>query len=215
MNRFVHVNWPSLIAAHPRTYNADEINAELFAYFERPVGSGAGFGQQCSGYKEVCHFTARKFAPTTKYTLLENLDLILSDEDNPYTGNPWDHHQDKLRRNGTAKHLVLLENGFIRAIPDEETLHALHLTLKEDTVQLSAEDKELHPIGDPFPSRRDSLVYKTRKSNLLWFMKDTHRHHIPNMDAFYQMNGSVVHIIQDSDMEHIAIGKPIPHVDGR
>ena len=176
----------------------------------------SGFGQQCSGFKEVCHFTARKFSPTTKYTLLENLDLILSDEDNPYTGNPWDHHQDKLRKvDASGKSLVLLENGYVRAIPDEETLHALHLTLKPDTALLSAQDTELYPAGDAFPSRRDKQIYKTRKSNLLWFMRDAHRHHIPNMDAFFQVNGSMVHIIGETDMEHIAIGKPIPHQDGR
>lgn len=212
---FVHVNWPSLIAAHPRTYNADEVNAELFAYFERAVGAGAGFGQQCSGFKEVCHFTARKFAPSTKYALLENLDLMLGDEDMPYTGNPWDHHQDKLRRNGSDSSLVLLENGFIRPIPDKETLAGLHLSLKEDTLPLSKEDVEMHPLGDPFPSRRDHLVYKTRKSSLLWYMKDAHRHHILNMDAFYQLNTSfIINFISDMDLEHIAIGKAMPHVEG-
>ena len=65
-----HVNWPNQLAMHPKTYSPNEINAELFAYFERPVGDHPGFSMQCSGFEELCHFTARKFSGRFEFSTL-------------------------------------------------------------------------------------------------------------------------------------------------
>ena len=93
---FVHAHFPSLSASHPWTYSGDEITAELFTHLSHPIGNHAGFGMQCSGVQDLCHFTARKFSGNSKYQLLENIDLLLSSDEHQYNGNPWDHHQDKL-----------------------------------------------------------------------------------------------------------------------
>lgn len=83
-------------------------------------------------YGQICHFTARKFSQHAKYTLLDNLDLILSDEEHPYNGNPWDHHQDKLRVNRTTNGSLyyLIENGILREVPDNITMAAFHVKVQ-------------------------------------------------------------------------------------
>ena len=210
---------PSLIAMHPKTYNPEEINAELFAYFERPVGNHAGFSQQCSGFPQLCHFTARKFGPHSKYALLENLDLILSDDDHPYTGNPWDHHQDKLRMNQTTNGTIyyLIENGILREVPDNFTLTTFHLKITGNIAPLTEEDKQLYPIGNPFPSRRDGSLVKLPKRLQLWLVKDGKRHAIPNMETFNSIKPPLhlkdIIVLPESDMEQIPLGPPIPNVN--
>ncbi len=213
---FAHVNWPSLIASHPRTYNGDEINAELFAYFERSVGAHAGFGQQCSGFPEICHFTARKFAPTTKFQLLENLELILSEEGHPYTGNPWDHNQNKLRLNKRDGKYYLIENNLLREVPDNSTFHALHLKANASLVApLTALDEEQYAMGPPFPSRVDGTIVKTKKSPTVWYIKDGHRHMIPNLATFQSMklDFNQLILLSEADLDQINVGHPVPSVE--
>lgn len=91
------------VGAHPKTYSGDEVNAELFASLSRAQGD-LGFGMQCSGIEDLCHFTARKFSPPSRYALLENIDLILSDDDVPYSGNPWAHYQSRMRKRFLCMH---------------------------------------------------------------------------------------------------------------
>lgn len=203
---------------HPKTYGPEEINAELFAYFERPVGNHAGFSQQCSGFPELCHFTARKFGPHAKYTLMENLDLILSDEDHPYTGNPWDHHQDKLRvvRTTNGSLFYLIENGVLREMPDNFTMHTFHVKVTENIPPLTEEDKRIYPIGPRIPSRKDGSLLKMPKRNQLWLVKNGHRHAIPNMETFNSIKPPLhlkdIIVLPESDIEQIPLGTPIPNV---
>ncbi len=128
------------------------------------------------------------------------------------SGNPWDHHQEKLRRNASSGELFLFENGFIRLIPDVYTLAALHLSVQSTTLPLSDQDVALHPFGGPFPSRKDGLFYKTRKSGVVWVMKNAHRHQLPNIATFYSLNGTAIHTISDIDLEQIAIGPVVPNI---
>lgn len=98
------------ISAHPQTHGGNDINADLFAYLNRPIAR-VGFSVTCSGFEELCHFTARKFSPASKYALLENIDLILNDDDDIYDGNPWAHYQSMMRRDIDGKSFYLIEQG--------------------------------------------------------------------------------------------------------
>jgi hypothetical protein len=217
-----HVNWPNLMAMHPKTYSPDEVNTELFAYFQQPIGLTPGFSQQCSGFPELCHFTARKFNGNSKHALLENLDLILSDDDHPYTGNPWDHHVDKVRTNTTASGALeyfLIENGHLRKVPDNYTFAHFHITIKEDTVikSLKPEDLTFFPLGDPFPTRQDNKLVKTRKNKEVFVLRNGHKHSLPDLDTFFHLKLRLENIVilSDSDMEQIPRGHAIkPYVEG-
>jgi len=209
---FAHVHWPSLIASHPWTYSGDEITPELFQHLSHPNADHAGFGMQCSGVPDMCHFTARKFSGAAKYQLLENIDLILSDDEHMYTGNPWDHHQDKIRRDAATGKYFLIENGFLREFPDNDTIHHMHLNASL-AKELNDIDKAAYPLGGAFPSRRDGQLVKAPKKNHIYFIKDGRRHGIPNLDTFYSMGLSLgnVKVLPDSDIEQIVLGEPIPN----
>jgi hypothetical protein len=125
-----HVNWPNLMAMHPKTYSPGDVNAELFAYFERPVRDSPGFSQQCSGFPELCHFTARKFDGRSRHALLANLDLILSTDEQPYTGDPFAHSLSRVRFNVSAngtREFFLIEEGVLRQVVHNFTFHQLHI----------------------------------------------------------------------------------------
>lgn len=211
---FVYVNWPSLIASHPRTFVGDDINPEFFASIQRPIANHRGFGMQCSGVKDICHFTARKFASTTKYHLLENIDIILSEDDHPYSGNPWDHHSDKIRRTANYSNYYLIENNLLRLIPDNTTAYYMHINLGDATV-LSNLDLTDYKIGPNIPSRTDGLLYKSAKQRQIYAIQKGHRHAIPNMDTFLSMGLKLenVIILQDADVDQITIGDVIPDVN--
>ena len=82
---FVHHYFPPN-AAHPVTHSGDAVTKELFIKLSKPVGTTHEFGMQCSGIDNICHFTARKFAPMSKYAILEHMNYILDEEDFPYSG---------------------------------------------------------------------------------------------------------------------------------
>lgn len=87
----VHVNWRDNYLSHPKTYLASDIREELFPKLQTATYEGRGFSRECSGFEGLCHFTARKFAASTKHPILENLSWILNDPELKlrYTGNPW------------------------------------------------------------------------------------------------------------------------------
>ena len=210
---FAHVHWNSPSDSHPHTYSAEQIGPDLFRHLNEPESvSQVGFNMQCSGVPQLCHFTARKFSGGYKYMLLENLDLILSDEHGgQYDGNPWDHHQDKLRNsNGTY---FLVENGQLRELPDQETIHHMHLNASK-AKKLDEIDSTAYPKGPPFPSRRDGQLLRYAKSNWIFIVKDGTRHGIPNLDTFFHINGSFekVNVVSLADFEGIVAGEPIPDV---
>lgn len=216
-----HVNWPNLMAMHPKTYSPDEVNTELFAYFQTPIGLTPGFSQQCSGFPELCHFTARKFNGNSKHALLENLDLILSDDKHPYTGNPWDHHIDKVRFNrsttGMDMDYFLIENGRLRQVPDNYTFAHFHITINNDTElkKLSEEDLAFYPLAEPFPTRENNKLVKTRKSREVFVLRNGHKHSLPDLDTFFHLKLKLedVVVLSDSDMEQIPRGHPIKSVN--
>ena len=219
---FVHVQWPSVImTSHPKTYTMDDITTELFAYLEKPVGDHPGFNMQCSGFAEICHFTARKFSPHTKYALLSNLDLLLSDGDVTYTGNPWHHHFDKLRfldDDATRQYLYLIDNGVLRKIPDTRTMELLHLPVNASNIHtipiISTDEKTLYPIGAPFLSLQDGKAIKLKKNPTVWYIQDGKRHQIPDWDTFLAMNlaHQTIEIVSEADMEQIHIGSILPSI---
>lgn len=119
---FVHHNFARPIDSHPVTHVSSDITPEFFTYLQTPLGKG--FGKQCSGFEEVCHFTARKFAPSSKYSLLENIDLILNDDDVPYEGNPYAHYKDLFRvsHNEGKDSYYIIEHGHLREVMENFTL---------------------------------------------------------------------------------------------
>lgn len=211
---FVHVVWPSIFASHPRTYSGDEINSQLFASLHRAVGDHPGFNMQCSGIKDVCHFTARKFSSTAKYQLLENIDLILSEDDYPYTGNPWDHHTDKLRHSSNYSQFYVIENDVIREIPDNITAYYMNVNLDKATL-LTDLDMQDYKFGSPIPSRRDGMLIKSAKQRLVYYMKEGHRHGIPNIDTFFKLGFNLedIKVLSDSDLEQITIGDFVQNIN--
>lgn len=147
---FAHVHWDSLVASHPHLYGAEEVTIATFNAFNKQVGAGAGFSQLCSGNSDICHFTSRKFSGNAKYALLENIDLILNDNktNTVYNNDQWGHFNEKLRvdRNGSDSKYFLIENSYLRSIPDLLTLTYMHLnhTLAQDLTDLDRKD---HPLG--------------------------------------------------------------------
>ena len=219
---FSHVHWPSLSAMHPHTYGGDEITAELFQHLSTPNLEHKGFAAQCSGVPDMCHFTARKFGPASKYQILENIDLILSDDDEEYDGNPWDHHQDKFRYNKTADAYYLIENGNLREIPDNFTLQSLHHFKINDehgvdthTQALTPLDLNSFPLAQMFPTRKDGQLIKAPKNNWIFLVKGGKRRGIPNMDTLKHLglDISMVKILPASDIEQIVLGDPMPDVN--
>jgi hypothetical protein len=214
---FCHVHWPNLMAMHPHTYSGDEITPELFQHLANPEGDH-GFGKKCSGIENMCHFTARKFGAASKYQLLENIDLILSDDDDQYDGNPWDHHQDKFRVDDEGIY-YLLENGMMRKIPDAETLKALHHIQDADkpTQKLTALDRGAFPMGDPVHTRKDGQLIKAAKSNWVFVTEGGKRRGIPNMETLLHLKFTLadVKVLPDADIEQIVMGEPIPDVKSK
>lgn len=221
---YCHVHWPSLIAMHPHTYSGDEITPELFQHLSQPEGNSKGFAKQCSGVEGHCHFTARKFSAAAKYQLLENIDLILSDEEDEYDGNPWDHHQDKFRldfsgkmKGGKKGTYYLIENGFLRRIPDAQTLAALHHNNNSatPTQELTELDMKAYPLGEEIPSRKDGQVVKAPKNNWVFAIEGGKRRGIPNMDTLLHLGFKLsdVKVLSPTDLEQIVMGEPMPDVN--
>ena len=212
---YAHVHWNSLSDAHPHTYTGEQISADLFRHLNEPENAAvAGFNMQCSGVPGLCHFTARKFSGAYKYQLLENLDFILSDDvGGQYEGNPWDHHQDKMRNDGNGTTFFLIENGALRELPDAETIRHMHLDPAK-AKRLDEIDVKAYPRGPPFPSRRDGQLLRFAKSNWIFLIKDGKRHGVPNLDTFFSLNASMaqVKIVGQADLEAIVMGDPVPDV---
>lgn len=218
---FVHVNWPSATASHPHTYTADQIGPDLFKYFQKPIKQERGFNFQCSGFPELCHFTARKFNGACRYQLLENLEYILSEPEHPYTGNPWDHHKDKLRKDSDGKY-YLIENNLLREITDithNATFAALHIQKEwiAEAALLQPIDYKVYSAGPAIPLMVDGTLIKKRKDNEVWILKDGHRHSIPNMDTFWalKLRPQDIQIWGDADIDQISVGAPMPKMDHR
>jgi hypothetical protein len=177
------------------------------------------------------------------------MDLILSDDDENYDGNPWQYYQDKFRRNMSAKawsfqnEFYYIDNGYLREVVDEDTLHALHYE-GEYTHHNDATDKqnkelqekrEFHhstknmssnqvlspldllafPLGDKLPSRKDGQLIKAPKNNWVFLLKDGKRHGIPNMDTLASLGKTLqdVQIWKPSDLEMVVMGDPVPDVN--
>ena len=224
---FTHVHWASPNDAHPHTYGADAITPELFQHLATDIGSGfaATLGlSTCSGIAGMCHIMARKFSSAAKYSLLENIDLILTDDEDQYEGNPWDHHQDKFRRNVTSHgdEYYLIENGFLRHIPDDETLAALHHLRIDDekgtdlhTQALAEIDLVAYPMKAAIPSRRDGILIKAPKNNQVYVLEKGKRRAIPNMDTLMhlKLRLSDVKVLSDEDVQQILLGDPIPDIN--
>jgi len=212
---FVHVHWRNNIDSHPYTYAGEDITPDLFRHLNEPVNAKeAGFGLQCSGVPGMCHFTARKFSGAYKYQLLENLDLLLSDDEGgQYEGNPWDHHQDKMRLavEGGTNVYYLIENGLLRQLPDNETIRHMHLEPAKAR-PLDAMDTTAFHKGPPFPSRRDGQFVRHPKSNWVFYIKDGRRHGVPNLDTFFSLNATMANIkvISYDDLSSIVLGEPLP-----
>ena len=172
----------------------------------------------------------RKFSPTAKYALLENIDLILDDVvdgvGDTYDGNPWDHHQDKFRLNGTDYYMI--ENGYLRKISDLQTLKSLHHKMEVDdkgidthTTKLTPIDLAAYPIGMALPSRRDGQLLKAKKEPAVWYMRGGKRHIVPNMDTLFSLKDDqnkshtidTITILYDTDLMQIELGEELDDVN--
>jgi hypothetical protein len=150
-----------------------------------------------------------------RFSLLENIDLILNTDDVPYNGNPWVHLNELLYvYNGTSYYLI--ENGQLRLIPDEVTLNFMHLNASNAKV-LSQSAKEKAAFGGPYPSRKDGLLIKAPKRNQVFITKGGKRHGVPNMETLSSMGESLsrLTVISDMDLEQIPVGDPIPDSKGK
>lgn len=176
--------------------------------------------QTCSGYDELCHFTAHKFSASALVPLLMHVKMLFSEEGIPFDAYQWGRYIKKFRRSihedGTEA-LYLVDNGHIRGMPDEATKHAfLHMVRFQDSNQeialLSEADREANRMGHPFPTRRDRTVYKVGRNPELWYMKNGHRRSIPSMDAFFKLNCTLEKIrqIAQADIDLIPLGAPMP-----
>lgn len=231
---FTHVHWNSVNDAHPVMYGADTITPDFFQHLNSDTSGFAGDSNPemaklglstCSGVPDMCHLMARKFSPASKYALLENIDLILADAEDEYEGNPWDHHQDKFRVNftstGTMQYFII-EHGFLRVIPDKETLASLHHMNVSDgkgidiqTQTITPLDLTAYPIGVPMPSRKDGLLIKAPKNNQVYVIESGKRRGIPNMDTLAHLKLTLddVKVYSDDDVQQIPLGFPIPDVN--
>lgn len=223
---FAYVHWPSAIASHPTTFSGSDINRSFLKALERPIDihyTNSQFSQTCSGYEELCHFTARKFGANAKVPLLMHLKYLLGDEDHPYDRYQWAKYVRKLRRTmgDDGEHVYIVDNGQIRQLPDNTTVHALlhmvrfHESGLTEIPLLTEEDRTHNKMAQPYPSRKDGTLYKVNRNREIWYMKSGHRHSIPDMDTFFALNCSVGDIwtIDAGDMDLLPIGPAIPHMD--
>jgi len=224
---FAYVHWPSNSASHPSTFSGSDVTKKFLANLEKPIDtqSAIHFSQICSGYEELCHFTARKFSPSAVVPLLMHLKQLFSYEDHPYDKFPWTRYIKKFRRTVSpdgAETMYIVDNGQIRAMPDPATTHSvLHMVRFHDSdiheiPILSDEDKAHNSVGNPFPSRRERLVYKVGRNPELWYMKNGHRRSIPDMDTFFALNCTLDNIrqISQADVDLIPVGAPLPKIAG-
>lgn len=220
---FIHHYFASPAAAHPVQYSGDAINADLFKRLARPVGehNEVGFGLQCSGIPNICHFTARKFSPMSKYSILEHMNLILDEEGYPYTGDPFTHIRTLFRKTRTPEgelKYYLIETGTLREVRDVETMVALRLIANKSSEvnppDLSEDEKVAYPIATPFPPHKDGLLIKAARHNSVFLVKDGKKHHVPDFDTFLAMNlkGSEIQIWPAHDMEQVTLGDPLPPI---
>lgn len=61
---------------HPRTFGPRDISPTLFKELDEQDLAGTGFSEECSGL-DLCHFTARKFAPEARGMLMEHIGRFL------------------------------------------------------------------------------------------------------------------------------------------
>ncbi len=228
---FTYVYWGPFYGSHPWSWDSDAITPELFHKAKTDPASGfeANLGYDgCSGISGYCHMMGRKFSPVAKYTLLENIDLILGEEEEPYEGNPWDHHQDKFRVNSTSNEYWMIENGYLRLVPDLTTLEALHhFRMSDDkghdvhTDPLTPMDLTAYPIGMALPSRKDYELIKSPKGSTVYYLLGGKRRAVPNMDTLASLkdaNGKLLEItdikvIYETDLQQIDIGDDMPSVN--
>ena len=224
---FAYVHWPSAIAAHPSTFSGTDITKSFLRALERPIDyhhTTSQFSQTCSGYDELCHFTARKFSSSALVPLLMHAKMLFGEEGAPFEAYQWGRYIRKFRRavqNDGTEALYLVDNGQIRAMPDEATKHAfLHMVRFQDANQeiplLSEADRAANYMGNPFPTRRDRTVYKVGRNPELWYMKNGHRRSIPDMDTFFKLNCTLEKIrqIAQADIDLIPLGVSMPKLEG-
>lgn len=208
---FVHVHWDSPNDAHPHTYHTDEIDEHLVSNMQRPAGDHIGFNQQCSGNEIVCHFTARKFSGHSRFTLIENVHLLLDDTVGGvlFSNDRWNQINKKLRIMEDKYYVI--EDGLMRGVPDMSTLWLMHLNTSYAT-KPSEDEKKLLAIGPSFPSRKDGQIVKTRKNNEIFLVEEGKRRSIPDMDTFNHLGLSMqaVFVISETDLAQIPKGKPLP-----
>ena len=223
---FAYVHWPSAVASHPSTFTGSDINKSFLKALERPIEfhyTTSQFSQTCSGFDELCHFTARKFASSAKIPLLIHLKHLFSDEGYPYTNYQWSRFVRTFRLDirPEGESFYILEQGKMRALPDNSTIHALlHMVRFHESnltviPQLTAEERQTYTIGPPYLSRRDGHLYIARGQREVWYIKSGHRHSMPDMDTLNAMNYTPADIVQvdKEDLFGIPVGPPLPHID--
>jgi hypothetical protein len=221
-----YVHWPSAVASHPTTFTGGDINKSFLKALERPIDfhyTTSSFSQTCSGYEELCHFAARKFAPSAKVPLLMHLKHLFSDEGHPYTNYQWARYVRQFRRSEgpEGEQFYILDGNQMRAFPDNSTVHAvLHMVRFHESNMthiplLSDAERATHTSGSPYPSRKDGALYKVRKHTEVFYMKSGHRHSIPDWDTFMAMKltASDIREIDEGDLHLIPVGPPMPHID--
>lgn len=134
---YVFANWAEGANSHPKTYHwhyFDDENGYLFKSMAR---------------KPCQYYIARKFGADSKTKVLERLSWFLSEDDVPYTGNPWDVVNSKLRYNSTSGQIryFIIDNGIISEIPiDEQVITSYHFNLSM-AKPLSEEASQVYQHG--------------------------------------------------------------------
>ena len=208
---FAHVQWDSNIDAHPHLYSNHEVGVQLFTKFKRPISDGPGFSKLCSGNADLCHFTARKFGGRSRFTLLENIHLILDDEASGilYNSNRWKHYQTRLRI--VKGSYFLSEDLTLRRIPDMETLAVMHLDAST-ALHLNDQEAALIELGADYPSRRDGQLLKMHHDREIFLISGHVMRAVPNMDTFDRLGLDLKNVltVTHAYMEEIPLGPPLP-----
>ena len=198
---------------HPASYGPESINMDLFAYINRAQG-GRGFGLECSGRKNVCHFTARKFPGHSLMKLIAFLDVILNDDERPYVGRASPLER-RLRvvyntETSTSKYYLLM-HGSLYFIPSVHAVEAFHLNAST-AVTISTGDLGKYPlVNNYFKDITDGILCKSKHNTQVYFIFQYRKYGIDSWGILetLKLAGNTIIVMHDQEVAMIPDGEMI------